>query len=165
MISALSNTDTYTAAKKLLDVTALRQEALAANIANADTPAYRRVDIAPEFETQLRARLSAGDGGAALDALQPRLAEDATARTVRPDGNTVELENELLAMNRNMMEHEFLTDVISTNLKQLKLAITGTRVSRPPEVTNTAPVSEPLRRPLNSARYERGPSLSFTSLG
>jgi flagellar basal-body rod protein FlgB len=44
---------------------------------------------------------------------------------MRPDGNTVELEHELLAMNRNAVEYDYLSEVVSNNLKQLKLAISG----------------------------------------
>ena len=55
----------------------------------------------------------------------PRIVEDASARSVRPDGNSVEIERELLALNRNAVEHNFLTEIVSSNLKQLKTAITG----------------------------------------
>ena len=66
-----------------------------------------------------------GDFKATAGSLHPELAEDPTARSVRPDGNTVEVERELLAMNRNAVEYDYLTEVVSGNLKQLKLAITG----------------------------------------
>ena len=42
MIEGLFNQPNYVAAKKLLDVTALRHEALASNIANASTPQDRK---------------------------------------------------------------------------------------------------------------------------
>jgi flagellar basal-body rod protein FlgB len=44
---------------------------------------------------------------------------------VRPDGNSVEIEEELLAMNRNAVEYDFVTEMVSRNIKQLRLAITG----------------------------------------
>jgi len=126
MIDPIFQSGNYQLARKLLDATALRHEAIATNIANAETPGFRRLDIAPDFEKQLRARMAAGDLGATSGAtLQPKLAEDANARSLRPDGNTVEIERELLAMNRNAVEFEYLTDMVSGNLKQLKLAITG----------------------------------------
>lgn len=67
----------------------------------------------------------AGDLSAASSSIQPKLAEDASARSLRPDGNTVEIERELLSMNRNAVEFEYLSDLVSGNLKQLRLAITG----------------------------------------
>ncbi|HVU25872.1 MAG TPA: flagellar basal body rod protein FlgB [Opitutus sp.] len=128
MVSPITQTDNYQVACKLLDASVLRQQAIAANIANAETPGYRRVDLAPDFEAQLSARIRAGDSPSSLAGLQPSLATDATARTVRPDGNTVELEHELVAMNRNAVQYEFLTNMVSNHLKQLKVAITGRNV-------------------------------------
>jgi flagellar basal-body rod protein FlgB len=101
MIDPVFQADNYQMARKLLDAAALRQEAIAANIANSDTPGYRRVDIAPDFAEQLKASLSTGELRSRADVIQPKLAEDPHARTVRPDGNTVEIESELMATGRN----------------------------------------------------------------
>ncbi len=123
MVDPIFQSSNYQLARKLLDASVLRQNAIASNIANAETPGYRRLDIAPDFAAQLRSRLV--EGGRELAGVTPKLAEDAQARAVRPDGNSVEVERELLEMNRNTVEYEFLTDVVSKNIKQLRLAITG----------------------------------------
>jgi len=128
MIDPIFQTDNYQLARKLLDAAALRQEAIASNVANVETPGYRRLDVSPDFAQQLRTSSSRGDPSASLQEIRPKLAEDTTARTMRPDGNTVEIERELLAMNRNAVEYDYLSDVVSNNLKQLKLAITGRSV-------------------------------------
>ena len=125
MIDPIFQTDNYQLARKLLDAAVLRQEAVATNIANAETPGFRRVDLAPDFAVQLKARVAAGDFAKTSESIRPQLAEDQTARSVRPDGNTVEIERELMAMNRNSVEYQFLTEIVSNNIKQLKLAITG----------------------------------------
>ena len=126
MIDPIFQSDTtYALARKLLDASALRQDAIASNIANAETPGYRRIDVATDFATQLKAQLSQGASAATLDSLTPTLAEDSKARTVRPDGNTVDIEHELLAMNKNAVEYGYLTDVISMNIKQMRMAISG----------------------------------------
>lgn len=125
MIDPLFQTTNYQLARKLLDVAALRQDAIATNVANAETPGFRRLDIAPDFATQLRSRMESGDFAQSANTLVPHLAADQAARSIRPDGNTVEIEHELLAMNRNAVEHQFLSDIVSSNLKQLKMAITG----------------------------------------
>lgn len=127
MVDPIFQSENYQIARKLLDAAALRQEAIAANIANAETPGYRRLDVNPDFAAQLKASVQTGDLSPTAG-LQPRLIEDAHARTVRPDGNSVEIEHELLAMNRNSVEYEFLSEVVSRNIKQLKLAITGRSV-------------------------------------
>jgi flagellar basal-body rod protein FlgB len=125
MIDPIFQSDNYQLARKLLDAAVLRHEAVATNIANAETPGFRRVDVAPDFAVQLKARVAAGDFAKTAGSIRPQLAEDQTARSVRPDGNTVEMERELMIMNRNAVEYEFLTQIVSNNIKQLKLAITG----------------------------------------
>lgn len=123
MVDPIFQSDNYQLARKLMDAAVLRQEAISANIANVETPGYRRLDIAPNFLAQLKSRLATGELGG--DGLRPALAEDSSARVVRPDGNTVEIERELLALNQNAVEHEFLGEIVTRNIKQLKLAITG----------------------------------------
>jgi flagellar basal-body rod protein FlgB len=125
MVDPIFQSDNYLLARRLLDASVLRHSAIASNIANAETPGYRRVDVAPDFAAELRARLDAGELASRASTLKPSLTEDRAARSVRPDGNNVELERELLEMNRNSVEHEFLTELVSRNIKQLKLAITG----------------------------------------
>ncbi|CAM2828967.1 flagellar basal body rod protein FlgB [Rariglobus hedericola] len=124
MVDPIFQSPNYQLASKLLDVSVLRQEAIASNIANSETPGYRRIDVAPDFATELRSRINAGDMTAATR-LEARLTEDSNARSMRPDGNSVQIDSELLQMNRNMVEHDFLSEVISRNIKQLRLAITG----------------------------------------
>ena len=125
MIDPIFHSDNYQLARKLLDAAALRSEAIASNIANAETPGYRRLDVSADFAEQLKARTQTGELVSDSDNLSPTLVQDPYARTVRPDGNSVDIENELLAMNKNSVEYEFLTDVVSGNIKQLKMAITG----------------------------------------
>ncbi|MCX6944019.1 MAG: flagellar basal body rod protein FlgB [Opitutales bacterium] len=125
MIDPIFQADNYLLARKLLDAAALRQEAIASNVANAETPGYRRLDVAPDFVQQLKACAAQGDLGSAGAVLRPQLVEDASARSLRPDGNSVEIERELLAMNRNAVEYDYLSEIVSRNLKQLKQAITG----------------------------------------
>ena len=126
MIDPIFQSDgSYQLARKLLDGAALRQEAIAANLANAETPGYRRVDLSPNFAAQLKASWEAGDFASTADSLRPALAEDRAASSIRPDGNNIEIERELLAMNKNAVEYEYLTDIVSGHIKQLKMAITG----------------------------------------
>jgi len=125
MVDPIFQSDNYVLARKLLDASMVRQKAIASNIANAETPGYHRLDVAPDFAQELRAKLSAGELSTGSDNLTPHLADDPNARSVRPDGNSVDIETELLSMNRNAVEHQYLTEVITQSIKQLKLAITG----------------------------------------
>jgi len=125
MVDPIFQSDSYVLARKLLDAAVVRQEAVSANIANAETPGYHRMDVSPDFAQQLKARMAAGELATTPDSLRPQVVEDPTARAVSPDGNSVELEHELLAMNKNAVEHQYLTEVITQNIKQLRMAISG----------------------------------------
>jgi len=124
MIDPIFQSDSMQLARKFLDAAALRQDAIASNLANAETPGYHRVDVATDFATQLKASWESGDFSDA-DSIQPALAEDPSARATRPDGNNVEIEKELLAMDHNSVDYQYLSDVVTYNIKQLKMAITG----------------------------------------
>lgn len=124
MIEALFNQPAYLAAKKALDATALRQEAIANNIANLETPGYRRLDLAPAFETELE-RACASGNSQQIAALKPTLAPDPTAVPGSRDGNTVHLENELMQLNQNGTTHALETQLVSNLLSRMRLAITG----------------------------------------
>lgn len=124
MIDALFSQPNYLAAKKMLDATVLRHEAIASNIANLETPNFKRVDLAPTFSVEFE-RACASGAAAQINALQPTLAVDDKAVAVSRDGNTVNLENELMQMNKNALEHSLETQLITRSLVQLRMAITG----------------------------------------
>jgi flagellar basal-body rod protein FlgB len=124
MIDGLFSQANYVAAKRLLDYTALRHEAIASNLANVETPHYRRVDVAPNFATEFRQALASHDS-ARVAATQPQVAIDATAVAQRKDGNTVDFESELMRLSQNFLEHQLETQLVSGTLLKLRLAITG----------------------------------------
>jgi flagellar basal-body rod protein FlgB len=122
MIESLFSNPNYQASKVLLDATAERHEAIASNIANVETPGYKRVDLAQSFTDAFSAHLKAGD---VSDMPQPTLAQDPTAMTQRQDGNNVQLDKELMNMSSNSLQYDTLTEFVSGSLKQLQMAITG----------------------------------------
>jgi flagellar basal-body rod protein FlgB len=122
MIEALFSDPTYVAQKKLMDATVLRHEALAANIANVETPGYKRVDLSKNFNDEFAARFRSGEPEKSP---MPVLMEDHDTSAQRPDGNNVDLDKELLSMSGNSMQFETLTEFVSASLRQLRLAITG----------------------------------------
>lgn len=124
MIEALFSQPNYLAAKKTLDAVVLRQEAIANNIANLETPGYKRVDLAPTFEAELGKACESGDA-TEMSSLKPTLAVDTTASASSLDGNTVHLQNELMEMNQNAVAHSFETQLVSSSLARLQMAITG----------------------------------------
>ena len=86
-----------------------RQEAIAGNIANANTPGYRRKDV--DFHTQLRAALSSGAPSEALERASFAAATDASSGAVRYDGNGVDIDVESSKLAANALEYETLVAV------------------------------------------------------
>jgi flagellar basal-body rod protein FlgB len=124
MIDAIFSSQNYQVARQMMDATVLRHQALAANIANAETPGYKRVDVSANFSAQLQSAIERG-GTEELRTVQPQIVEDIAAKAVRPDGNNVEIEKELLSLGKNSSEFNFLAQVVSTDIRNLRMAITG----------------------------------------
>jgi flagellar basal-body rod protein FlgB len=124
MIEALFNQPNYVGAKKMLDATVLRHTALASNIANLETPHYQRVDLASNFQSELQRATASKDTGR-IASLKPSLAVDTDAVPHGRDGNTVNLETELLELSQNTLQHTLETQLVTGSLLKLRLAITG----------------------------------------
>jgi flagellar basal-body rod protein FlgB len=124
MIEALFNQPNYLAAKQSLDAVVLRESAIANNIANLETPGYKRLDLAPSFETELSRAVGSGDPQE-ISALKPTLAVDANAVPSSRDGNTVHLEDELMQMNQTAVMHSLETQLVGGQLSRMQMAITG----------------------------------------
>jgi len=124
MIDALFNQPNYVATKKMLDATALRHEAIASNIANVETPNYKRIDIRSSFAEELKTAVASQDINK-ISSLTPILSEDSSAVSATRDGNTVQLETELMNLNQNTMAHTLETQLVSGALMRLRMAITG----------------------------------------
>jgi flagellar basal-body rod protein FlgB len=124
MIDALFNDSNYVAAKKMMDATVLRHEAIAGNLANIDTPSYKRIDVDESFSTALKQALTSGNADQ-LAGLQPKLAVDPNAVAQSRDGNTVNLETELANLQQNTLAHGLETQLINYTLLHLQTAIAG----------------------------------------
>jgi flagellar basal-body rod protein FlgB len=125
MIDALFSQPALLTAKKLLDATALRQEAIASNLANLETPNYKRVDLAPNFNQELQRALSTQEPQNVTN-LQPTVSVDASAVAENRDGNTVQLESELVNLNQNSFAHALESQLVTSSYLRLKSAISGT---------------------------------------
>ncbi len=124
MIEGLFSESYYVAAKRMLDVSVLRHEAIASNLANLETPNYKRIDVSPTFESQLQQAVASKDPEQ-IAAAQPSLSVDTRAVSGRNDGDTVQLETELMKLNKNMVEHTLETQLVTNRLATMRLAITG----------------------------------------
>jgi flagellar basal-body rod protein FlgB len=107
-----------------------RQRVLAENVANADTPNYRARDLAPpKFESALQAvsltlattspnHIGGSGGGGA------QFAEDNDLHyEVRPRGNAVSHEDEMLKLAGNQMDYDAASSLYTHSLALIKTAI------------------------------------------
>lgn len=104
-----------------------RQQVLAENVANADTPGYRAKDLAPpDFSRELtRASLAldrTAAGHIAGDAGGSQFADETPRYEVRPGGNSVSHEDEMMKVASNQMDYEAVTSLYTHSLDLIKLA-------------------------------------------
>jgi flagellar basal-body rod protein FlgB len=108
-----------------------RQRLLAENVANAETPGYRGRDLKPQdFTRQLQAAtsvqmVSTNTGHlAGVTQGDPTFAPDRSqAFEVTPRGNSVSLEEEMMRVAQNQMDHQTAATLYSRSLGLLKTAI------------------------------------------
>ena len=124
MIDALFSQTNYAVMKKMLDATALQQEAISSNLSSIEKPGYKRIDLDASFASQLKNAIGGKDIEQILS-LKPSLTVDSTAVSNTKDGNTVQLEKEMLKMNQNSVAHAVETQLVTGQLLRLRLAITG----------------------------------------
>ena len=124
MIDGLFAGANYEGVKKMLDATVLRQEAISSNIANVETPHYKRIDVNSTFGAELK-RAIAGNQSGDVRGVQPRIEVDRNAVSQNRDGNSVQLENELVHLQKNMIAHQLQTQMITGKLTKMRKAITG----------------------------------------
>ena len=104
----------------------LRNDAISNNIANADTPGYKRQDV--NFETQLAkalrsSRYTSMDSKVAnvkMNRLNPITYTDYSGYSYRIDGNNVDPDTEGVYLAKNQVVYQGLTQSINQEFKNLQ---------------------------------------------
>lgn len=103
-----------------------RQRVLAENVANADTPGFRPMDLRPpqvERAGVQMARTSAAHMNSGGTTGDPR-AGDAMRRFERtPSGNAVNLEDEMMKTAQNAQDYQLAASLYQKSLALMKIAI------------------------------------------
>jgi flagellar basal-body rod protein FlgB len=112
---------TQLALERAISGASARQDALAANIANADTPGYRRVDV--DFHGALTAAMGSSNQRGALEGtgFTPRV--DRSAGAVRADGSTVDIDSESAKMAANALDQSAAVQVAQARIHILEAAM------------------------------------------
>lgn len=111
---------------KAADASWLRNDAISNNIANADTPGYKRQDV--NFETQLAkalrsSRYTSMDAKVAdlkMNRLNPITYTDYAGYSYRIDGNNVDPDTEGVYLAKNQVVYQGLTQSINQEFQNLQ---------------------------------------------
>lgn len=97
-----------------------RQQLLANNLANVNTPGFKRSDV--DFQSSLASALNENDPETALDSVDFAPQVDTTT-SMRADGNNVSADQELASMTENATQYEALAAVEKAKLGWLRTAM------------------------------------------
>lgn len=111
---------------KAADASWMRQEAISNNIANVNTPGYKRQDVA--FEDSLQEAISnsryrsTDEKVANLSKADLRIRSytDSSGFSYRLDGNNVDIDTENAALARNQLKYNALVDSINHEFSMIK---------------------------------------------
>jgi flagellar basal-body rod protein FlgB len=101
--------------QQAMTAASLRHRVVANNLANVNTPGYRALEV--RFEDELSKHLDRPEG------VVPAVVESDLPE--RADGNTVDLDRELGAMNKNSLLYQAASQVLATRIAALRSAIAG----------------------------------------
>ena len=110
--------------EKAMQGSLLRQQVLANNIANANTPGYQRSDV--DFQSALAQAFSSGTPSTSqLEQItfSPQVAANGAMQV---DGNTVDINTENADLSENTLDYQALVSVMGTRMSILKTAIGST---------------------------------------
>jgi flagellar basal-body rod protein FlgB len=110
--------NTQLALERAVSGASMRQEVLANNLANAETPGFQRSDV--DFHSTLAQAMKVGDAGR-IEATSFSPQQD--AQTLRADGNGVDVDVESANMAKNGLEYEALISVAKARIGILMAAM------------------------------------------
>ena len=114
---------------KAADAAWLRNEAITNNIANADTPGYKRQDISFEGELKKAMKVSRYESVDAKVAdlksrdLQARTYTDYDSVSYRLDGNNVDIQTENVKLVKNQLKYNGLVQSANQEFSNLKMVM------------------------------------------
>ncbi len=110
--------------EKASDASWTRNSIISNNIANVDTPGYKRKDI--NFESYLQSAVAGGSSlddeiaGVDLEALTPNTYTDYANVSYRLDGNNVDIDTENTELAKNQIKYYTMLDSITQEFSRLK---------------------------------------------
>ncbi len=110
------------------DASNLRNELISNNIANVDTPNYKRKDLS--FESLLQSEISGDNLNKAvnelnkdLSVLEPQIYTDNASLSYRLDGNNVDIATEEAYLAENQIKYQALIDLMNQEFSRYKTVL------------------------------------------
>lgn len=103
----------------ILDTASLRHRVISQNVANVNTPGYRRLEV--RFEDAMAKALATPGGG--LPSAAPRVV--VADGPERVDGNTVDIDREMNDLAKNALLYQAAAQIVTSRIASLKAAIAG----------------------------------------
>ncbi len=120
--------------EKSLNASWARNDVISQNLANVDTPKYKRKDIA--FEEILNDSMgrTSLEGNVTdkrhieintrdVNKVEPTLVEDNSNSSMRIDGNNVDIDSEMANLAKNQIKYNALIQMINSNYSKIKNVI------------------------------------------
>jgi flagellar basal-body rod protein FlgB len=113
--------------EKAVSGASLRHKAILNNIANTNTPGYKRIDV--DFKTSLKTFLDKGIDGKSLKELESVSADIKREEntSLRTDGNNVDIEREMALLAKNSLEYDYYMSLLSRKMRMVKSVINENR--------------------------------------
>ncbi len=120
--------------KRSMDVSMMRHEVISNNIANVNTPYYKKQTV--NFEDELAKALDSGSfKGRTTNAKHLPIGAQAAShveaevavvkdQSMRNDGNNVDIDEEMANLSKNTIQYRTLASALDNELTKINLAIT-----------------------------------------
>ena len=112
--------------EKMLDVSSVKHKVIANNIANVNTPGYKKMEVS--FADQLEKAVNESSMNK-FDTFQPKIviSKEDTGKIVRNDGNNVDMDKEVSSLVKNTLSYNIYTQLLSKKFEGIKSAIESSR--------------------------------------
>lgn len=120
-MSRISDTSTIDALRRQMAIAVARQVASAGNLANVDTPGYKAKEV--NFSETLKNKLTPVNSTFPKAPNDGIVLQEAEGLPARRDGNTVQLDRELLSMSRAAGDFSAAQTALAAKFRLVRYAI------------------------------------------
>lgn len=106
-----------------LDATWKRNQVISENIANVDTPGYKRKEVSFEQYLEKALKTNSEDESSGLTRVQSKIYTPNQQLSYRKDGNNVDIDTEMVYLAENQVRYNTLLSQVNYDFSRLKSVI------------------------------------------